>query len=126
MVTADKLANAIMEQLETYSEEVAEMMKKSVDKAANDCMRTIKGHISFQQHTGDYVKSFKLKTAYEDKASKRKLWYVGGEEYRLTHLLEYGHAKVNGGRTRAFPHVRFGEEIAQTNLVKYLKEGLEK
>ena len=126
MVSIDRLSDAILEQLETYSEEVTQVTKQSVDKAANDCMKTIKKHISFNQRTGEYVKNFRLKTAYEDKYSKRKLWYVSGREYRLTHLLEYGHAKVNGGRTRAFPHVRYGEEIAQKNLVKYLKEGLEK
>lgn len=124
MISIDELSNAVLEQLETYEEKVTEVMKKSVDRASNDCMQTIKSHISFNQITGKYVKSFKLKTSYEDDYAKRKTWYVAGKEYSLTHLLEYGHAKVNGGRTRAFPHIRYGEEVAQTNLVNYLKEGI--
>lgn len=124
MASIDNLSDAIMEQLETYKEEVTEVMKKSVDKAANDCMRTIKNKISFNQHTGNYVKNFRIKTSFEDDYTKRKTWYVGGGEYSLTHLLEYGHAKVNGGRTRAFPHIKYGEEIAETNLINYLKEGI--
>ncbi len=124
MVQIDDLSDAIMEQLETYEEEITELMKKSVDKAAKDCMQTIKGHISFKQRTGDYVKNFRLKTSYEDDYTKRRTWYVGGGEYRLTHLLEYGHAKVNGGRTKAFPHIKYGEEVAQNNLMNYLKEGI--
>ena len=125
MASIDNLSDEIMKQLETYNEEVTEVMKKSVDKAANDCMRTIKSKISFNQHTGNYVKNFKIKTSFENDYAKRKTWYVGGKEASLTHLLEYGHAKVNGGRTRAFPHIQYGEEIAQTNLVNYLKEELQ-
>ena len=50
---------------------------------------------------------------------------MAGKEAKLTHLLEYGHAKANGGRTRAFPHIRYGENIAKENLVNYLKEEIE-
>ena len=126
MISIDELSNAVLEQLETYEEKVTEVMKKSVDRASKDCMQTIKSHISFNQPTGKYVKNFKLKTSYEDDYAKRKTWYVAGKEHSLTHLLEYGHAKVNGGRTRAFPHIQYGEEVAQINLVNYLKEGIGK
>ena len=117
----DKLSDAIMQELENYSEDVAKAMKESVKKASEDCMTEIKNHITFTQRSGKYVKSFKLKTSYEDENTLRKTWYVSGKEYRLTHLLEYGHAKVNGGRTRAFPHIKYGEKIANENLVKYIK-----
>lgn len=126
MVSVDNLADAILEQLETYEEEITEVMKKSVDKASDDCMRTIKSHISFNQPTRQYVKHFRLKTSYEDEYAKRKTWFVAGGHHRLTHLLEFGHAKVNGGRTRAFPHIKYGEEVAQKNLVNYIKEGVRK
>ena len=39
-------------------------------------------------------------------------------QYQLTHLLEYGHAKRGGGRTKAQPHIIKGEELA----IKELKE----
>ena len=43
------------------------------------------------------------------------------ENYRLTHLLEKGHAKRGGGRTRAFPHIAPAEEHAETILVDKVK-----
>lgn len=124
-ISINELSDAINDVLSNYSDEVAEKTKKAVDRAAKDCMDEIKRHITFKQPTGDYVKAFKLKTAYEDKYNKRKTWYVSGGEYRLTHLLENGHAKVSGGRTKAFPHIKYGEAVAEENLIKYLKGDIE-
>ena len=124
MAKVNEISNAIIKELEAYSDEVAEKVKDCVDKASQDCRDTIKAHMTFKQGTGKYVKNFKLKTSFENKTNKRKTWYVAGGQHRLAHLLEYGHAKVNGGRTRAFPHIQYGEEIAAQNLPKYIKEVL--
>lgn len=122
----DKLSIAISEVLEEYSDEVTEKVKKVIDNVAKETNQVIKNHISFKERTGEYIKHFKIKKAYEDKFNKRVIWHVASPEYRLSHLLEYGHAKKNGGRTRAFPHIRYGEEFAKQNLEKEIKEAIEK
>ena len=43
-------------------------------------------------------------------------------DYRLTHLLEKGHAKVNGGRTRAFPHIAPVAEECEDELIKNIRK----
>lgn len=125
-VQIDDLSSAISKMLDEYCLDITEETKKNVDKVSKECNEEIKRHITFEQPTGKYVKAFRIKTSYEDKFNKRNTWYVTNGQYRLTHLLENGHAKVNGGRTRAFPHIKYGEELAKKRMEELTKEAVER
>lgn len=122
-VKVDEVADTILEWLTEYKEEVTDVAKEVVDEIAEGAMEETKSHISWQDKV--YSSSFALKTSYEDRRNKRNTWYVKSPHYRLTHLLEFGHATRNGGRTRAYPHVRYGDEFVKNNFERVMREKIE-
>lgn len=124
-INIEELASEIAKGLEVYTEEVTEKIKKVIDIVGNEVNEEIKSHITFKQPTGKYVKSFKVKTSYEDRFNKRNTWYVANGQHRLTHLLEKGHALRDGGRSQAYPHIKYGDELAQKRLEELSKEVIE-
>lgn len=124
-VSIDDLQRAILEEMEKYSWDVTDGVKKAVDTVSKEVNEEIKNHITFKERTGKYVKSFRIKKAYEDGYKKVNIWYVANGQHRLTHLLENGHALWQGGRSRAFPHIKYGEELAKKRMEELAKEAIE-
>ncbi|MDP4174137.1 MAG: hypothetical protein Q8933_09235 [Bacteroidota bacterium] len=125
-VKIDEISDLMAEYMSNYTQDVADEMKKAIDKVSQEANEEIKAHITFKRHKGDkYVKSFRIKTSYEDKFNKRNTWYVAAPYYRLTHLLENGHATIDGGRTKEYPHIKYGEELAQRRMEELAKEAIE-
>lgn len=125
-VKVEDFANALAKQLSEYSDSVALEVKAAVDQIANEVVAEIKSHVTFDQPTGKYVKAFRVKTTSEGRFNKTKTWYVAKPYYRLTHLLENGHALRNGGRSKAFVHIKFGEDLAQERMITVMMEAIQR
>jgi hypothetical protein len=121
-ITPGNIGDAIISALSEYSDDVAEGTKKAVDLVTKEVMFSIKAHVSFTSRTGKYIGAFREKTSFEDKRNKRNTWYVNKPHYRLMHLLEYGHKTHKNSWTRSFPHIIYGEEIAQLHLPIYIEK----
>lgn len=124
-IEVDELADTISEYMSNYVQNVTDGVKDSVDIVAEEVNQEIKRHITFKIHSGKYVKAFRTKTTFEDRYNKRKTWYVANGQHRLTHLLENGHALRQGGRTQAFPHIKYGDELAERRMEELAKEAIE-
>lgn len=128
-VTVDELARAIAKELEDYSEEIEEIVKETIEEVAKEALNSLKNDSTVKSldGTGKYAKSFYINNQYKARG-KNKGFYklvIHNKKYRIGHLLEYGHAKQNGGRTRAFPHWDKAQRIADT-LDSRIKEAIEK
>ena len=124
-VSIDNLADAILRELENYSESVTEGVKAAVDVVAKEVDTEIKNHVTFKEHSRKYVKAFRIKSTYDGKYNKGKVWHVANGQHRLTHLLEKGHATKNGGRTQAFPHIVFGNDLAIRRMEELSRRAVE-
>lgn len=101
-IKIDELADAVTDALREYSEELMENVKDSVNSSAKACVAELK--TTSPEDTGRYKKGWRVKTAFEDNDDIR-LQVHNATDYQLTHLLEDGHANVNGGRTPGKPHI---------------------
>lgn len=123
-VSVDQMAAEILKQFALYTEEVSEEVKKVTDEVSQDCLEEIKNHITFNEPTGKYRKAMEIKTVYEDEFKKENVWHVKAPHYRLTHLLEKGHATTNGGRTKAYQHIQYGQELIERDYQRKVEEVL--
>lgn len=122
-IKADELAEAIGEELDAYFEEVSEDVKAAVQSTAAECVAEIK-RLS-PKRTKKYSRSW-ITSEVVNQRGTIKIIVHNKRHYRLTHLLENGHAKKNGGRVEAIPHIAPAEKNAEINLLKKVEVAIKK
>lgn len=121
-IKADDLAKTVSQVLKEYEGATIETMKKAVDRTSKQAVRDLKA--SSPKRTGAYSRDWaskKRKTTNEWAYAKT---VYNKKHYRLTHLLEKGHRKVNGGMVAARPHIAKVEQEAVNELYRGIKEGV--
>ena len=121
-VSIDRLADAVIQELEEYNKLSAETVKKAVDKAGKTVRDQIKG--SAPVRTGKYARSWTSRKTKET-ATALQVTVYSPSRYMLAHLLEHGHAKRNGGRVRAIPHIAPAEAAGEEQLTQEIMRGLQ-
>lgn len=120
-VDSGELSAAIMREMEAYAGIAVDTVKKITKDVSKDTAKNLKSNAP--KRTGKYAASWKSKKEYETSVKAGYVVY-SKEHYRLTHLLENGHAKRNGGRVAAKPHIASEEEKAIAEFIRRLREEL--
>lgn len=120
-IQIDQLADTVMRELENYAETTTDGVKAAVKKAAN----TVKKEISATApvRTGQYAKSWATKTTGEN-SHAIEITVHSRNRYQLAHLLEHGHAKRNGGRVAARPHIAAAEQRGIEELEREIERSI--
>ena len=110
------IAGEIQKALKAYAYDVAE----DIDIAKNEVSKEFKTNVTRDspEETGDYQKGWRIK-----KFKKSNIIY-NKTDYQLTHLLEHGHIKINGGRTEEKIHIRPNEEVAVKDFLKRVEKAI--
>lgn len=120
-VKIDQMAHVIMEGLQEYADLATDDLKAAVKKAGNEAKKDIQNNAPVK--TGAYKKSWTVKTTKET-SNAMEVVVHSRNRYQLAHLLEFGHAKRGGGRTKAIPHIAPAEQKAAELLEKEVERAL--
>lgn len=121
MTSIDDMADEIMKGLTEYSELADSAMKKAVRKTATSVKNEISANAPVK--SGRYKKSWTTKKVRENSHSL-EITVHSKDRYQIAHLLEHGHAKRNGGRVAAIPHIAPAEESGADMLESLIKKEL--
>lgn len=113
-----ELSDAVSDYIRVWDTNINEAIDK---KAKENMLRLVKETKATapvgrrQKHYRDSIKS------KSQKSSRLTVytWYVDGPDYRLSHLLENGHATRNGGRTKG---THFIKKASDPILEQYIKD----
>lgn len=121
-IKVDDLSKEIEKALVAYSDDISELVKEVADDVGKEAVQELKNTSPKKKRKGGrYAKGWKPK---KEKLGKNKysVKIHNKTDYQLTHLLEFGHATRNGGRTKAIPHIRPVEEKYSKEYEKKLKQ----
>ncbi|NEW66041.1 HK97 gp10 family phage protein [Carnobacteriaceae bacterium zg-84] len=121
-VKLDDLAQVIQKELEQYQKLTNEQIKVTVKEVGQETKARMQS--TAPKRSGRYRNSWVVTTTKENRNSMNVVVH-SRNQYQLTHLLEFGHAKRNGGRTTAIPHIAQAEQEAVTSFENKVKEILE-
>lgn len=100
-IEPDQFSKAVIGILDEYGEEVASEVKKSVDATTRELVKETKQTAPKKaimgRPAGTYANHISSKQGRNTPYVYSKIWYVRAPEYRLTHLLNNGHALRQGG-----------------------------
>ena len=97
-VSIDGIGDVIEKELTLYGDNVMKGVRKETDRSMRNLVKETKGTAPVGKRSRHYKDSITSKITRNDSLFYEQTWYVRGADYRLSHLLNNGHALRDGGR----------------------------
>lgn len=119
-IKMSQLASAIEKELTRYGKETTETVRQTVEEVSEEAVSSLKA--TSPRKRGKYAKGWTAKATKDTTTGLTKT--VHNRAAGLTHLLENGHAKQNGGRVAGRPHIKPVETRSVQKLESSLRQKL--
>lgn len=120
-VKPDALGDALSDELAAYGETIVEAVKVETEKSIKQMVKLTKAQ-KFKRDTGRYRKDIASRLLMESARGATYQWYVKAPSYRLSHLLENGHAMNNGGRSVAYGFINSALAVVEEEYLAKIEE----
>ena len=120
-VSVEGLEDVITQQLTIYGKAVKEGINDVAKKSIMQLVKDTKATAPVGNRKKHYRDSIKSKS-YHTTRSDKYIWYVDGPDYRLSHLLENGHALRNGGRVEGTHFIKKASDPILDQYIKAVEE----
>lgn len=121
-ISIGQLGDAIDRELTLYSSNVIDGIKKQAQKSMKQLVDDTKATAPVGHRTKHYRDSIKSKKIFESDRGITYVWHVQGSNYRLSHLLENGHALRDGGRVEGTHFIQKASDPILNNFIKAVEE----
>lgn len=123
-VKAENLVDELGRILNAYKFEIADGINADIEEVAKETQKELKK--TSPKNLGNYAKSWAVEVhgSINSKMVTATI-YVKSPHYRLTHLLENGHALHQGGRVAPHEHIGPAEERAVKKLLERVQKTIE-
>ena len=122
-VQLTEFEEAVSNIVKQYNQEARDAVAKALPKVGKETVTELQN--TSPKKTGAYAKGWKYQMDPRKKQKDNTQMVVYNKDhYRLTHLLEKGHVKQNGGRVEGKPHIEPAAEKAEQKALELIKKNL--
>ena len=123
-ISIGEFTQAVERELTLYAENVRDSVTKEAKEGMDRLVKKTKETAPVGHRQKHYRDSITSKKTHEDKMGATYTWYVKGSDYRLSHLLENGHALRDGGRTEGTHFIQKASEPILAEFERKVEEAI--